>query len=172
MLQHLVRTLPASDKIHALHESLINTLGNVFMSTGDFNFELALHARIRERGFATKEEIAELHNQHLGVYRGSVVKRIEKSGYVFIRKTHYRVPFYSYPYSFGKLVSRALVARYQKDPSYIEKIEQFLRAGKSDSPERLLSRIGIRTDRAFFEEGIENIRRDLDELRRAAKSAH
>lgn len=168
VLQNLIKNLPEHDRICALHESLLNTIGNVFLSNANFNFELELHTRIRKQGFLPKEEIAALFTAHMNIYRGDAMVVPEKAGYAFIRIPHLRMHFYSYPYAFGKLVSRAMLTRYQSDSSYIKKVEQFLRAGKSDSPENLLRAVGINIDEAFFKEGIATIQNDIIALRRAA----
>jgi hypothetical protein len=48
-----------------------------------------------------------------------------------------------YSYAFGQLVSRALYERVKKDPKFINKVDEFLCAGGSNSPEEIFAKCGL-----------------------------
>jgi oligoendopeptidase F len=65
-----------------------------------------------------------------------------------------------------------LYKKYKENPAYINKIEEFLKAGESKSPEEIFSSIGINTkDPRFFEEGLKAIEEDVKRLEKLLKSA-
>jgi oligoendopeptidase F len=53
-------------------------------------------------------------------------------------------PFYCYAYAFGELLVLALLRRYDEEGgAFVPRYLDLLRAGGSDTPERLLARIGL-----------------------------
>ena len=93
------------------------------------------------------------------------MKLKESDGYFFVQWSHIRRFFYVYTYAYGDLVSKALYAKYKKDPAFIQKIKQFLSAGSSKSPYDIFKDIGIDTsDPKFFEDGIKEIEKDIIRL--------
>ncbi len=95
---------------------------------------------------------------------GPAVDIREEDGYAFLNVPHFRSFFYVYSYAYGLLISKAMFARYKKDPSFIEKVKGFLSAGSSKSPYDIFKSMGIDTsDPRFFEDGIRQIRETLDE---------
>jgi oligoendopeptidase F len=168
-------TLSESEKIIALHEKINDDISTVFRQIALFNFEVELHATIKANGSMSKEEIAALMNKHMKSYLGPLFEMKETDGYTFVAWSHIRRFFYVYSYAYGQLISKALFKKYQQDPTYLMKIEEFLKAGESKSPEKIFKDIGINTaDPAFFKAGLESIKEDiilLEKLVRKAKSA-
>jgi oligoendopeptidase F len=74
-------------------------------------------------------------------------------------------PFYCYAYSFGELLVLSLYHKYLREgnafvPRYIE----LLSSGGSESPERLLARVGVDiTDPNFWQGGLDLLRDMVEE---------
>ncbi len=162
--------LSDAEKIIALHDKINDTIGTIFRQIACFNFELELHTTIRANGSISKEDIAKLHNKHMKAYLGPLFDIKEDSGYFFVSWPHIRYSFYVYSYAYGELISRALYKKYQQDPNYISKIEEFLAAGGSKSPEKIFKDIGIDTSKPeFFVDGLKIIEEDIKKLEKLVK---
>ncbi len=162
--------LSEKEKIIMLHNKILGDVSTIFRQVACFNFENELHTRIRNEGQISKEAIAELLSRHLVSYLGDAVTITPDDGYFFVYWSHIRRFFYVYYYAYGQIISRALFARWKSDPSYAKKIEMFLSAGKSASPEEIFKRIGIDTsDTAFFEAGLKSIEADIENLEKITK---
>ena len=161
----LFESLSDKDKIIAIHDRLVDSIGSIFRQIACFSFEQAMHDEIRAKGFVPKERLAQLMNEHMSAHTGPAVKYHENSGYLFVRWSHIRNFFYVYSYAHGDLVSKALYANYKKDPKFISKIKQFLSAGASKSPYDIFKEIGIDTsDPKFFEDGLKEIEKNIELL--------
>ncbi|MES2436967.1 MAG: M3 family oligoendopeptidase [Patescibacteria group bacterium] len=165
VFEEVFETLTAKEKIIALHDTINDSISTIFRQIGGFNFELDLHTTLREKGALSKEEIAELHNKNMKAYLGPQFEMKENDGYFFVNWPHIRYFFYVYSYAYGELISRALYENYKKDPAYIKKIEEFLKAGGSKSPEKIFKDIGIDTSKPqFFIDGLKSIEEDIKKL--------
>ncbi len=163
-------SLSDKEKTIALHDRINDDVSTIFRQIACFNFELDLHTTIRAKGYISKEEMADIHNKNMSKYLGPVFKLTQDDGYFFVAWPHIRYFFYVYSYAFGMLVSKALLRRYKKDPSFWKNIEQFLYAGGKDSPENILKEIGIDIySPEFFKEGLMEIADDIKELDRLTK---
>ena len=168
--QSIYDSLPDAEKIVALHDRINDDVSTIFRQIACFNFELDLHSAIRTKGYIAKEEMADIHNKNMSAYLGPVFKLDLDDGYFFVSWSHIRHFFYVYTYAYGQLVSKALLRRYRKDPSFWKKIEQFLSAGGKDSPENILKEIGIDVySPEFFKEGLMEIADDIKELDRLTR---
>lgn len=163
--EHIYKKLSDSEKINALYDRVADYIQTIYRQIACFNFELDLHNQIRDKGALTKEEIAALHNKNMSAYLGNAVKMQELDGYFFVTWSHIRNFFYVYSYAYGALVSRAMYAMYQKDPTYIKKVHAFMEAGGAMSPDDIFKSIGINTsDENFFKQGLLSIEADIIEL--------
>lgn len=170
VFEHVLKNLNPEETKIALFERTLRDISTIFRQVACFNFELELHNEIREKGFVKKENIAHLHNKHMHAYLGPKFKLNELDGYMFVDWPHLRYYFYVYTYAYGLLVSKVLLKRYKENPAYLEKIEQFLKAGGSDTPENIFKKIGIDlTKKEFFQEGLDTIREDVKNLRKMLK---
>jgi oligoendopeptidase F len=71
-------------------------------------------------------------------------------------------PFYCYAYAFGELLVLALLRRYDEEgPAFVPRYLDLLRAGGSDTPERLLARIGLNVGDPNFWNGGLSLLEDL-----------
>lgn len=164
--------LSEKEKIVRLHNRITADIATVFRQIACFNFELELHKKIRADGQVSAPDIAKLMSKHLQSYLGDSVVMGENDGYSFVYWSHIRRFFYVYTYAYGQLISRALYEKWKQDPSYAEKIKQFLRAGCSMSPEDIFKSIGIDTSsNEFFEAGLRGIEKDIERLEEMTKRA-
>ncbi len=169
-LQAVFKEMSDQEKIIVLHDQINDDISTIFRQIACFNFESDLHATIRSKGYISKEEMADIHNKNMSAYLGPVVTLTQEDGYMFVAWDHIRYFFYVYTYAYGQLVSRALLRRYKKDPTFWKKIEQFLSAGGKDSPENILKEIGIDVSSPeFFKEGLMEIADDVKELERLTR---
>lgn len=170
--EELESELSEKDQIILLHNKIMGDVSTIFRQIACFNFELELHTLIREKGQLSKIQIAELMNKHMQSYFGPVLDLSADDGYFFVTWSHLRRFFYVYSYAYGQLISRVLFEKWKKDPTYIEKIDQFLSAGRSMSPKDIFKKIGIDTsDTSFFEAGLKAIDADITKLEKLAKKA-
>lgn len=80
-------------------------------------------------------------------------------------------PFYCYAYSYGQLLSLTLFGLYKSgDKKFVEKYTKFLSLGGSKSPSELVAIFGFDIeDSQFWEYGINEVKKILDEFSRIAK---
>ncbi len=162
--------LSPKERVYANMAKLQDDVFTIYRQIGFFNYELALHTHIREKGYMTREEMAKLYVDMTKKFLGKNSSVAEEDGYVFLTIPHFRYFFYVYSYAYGQLISRALFAKYKEDSSYINKIKAFLSAGGSMSPADIFKSIGIdTTDPQFFVDGLKAIRKELDEVEKLAK---
>ncbi len=164
-LRNFVDRLPEKDKIIALHNIIQDDVATVFRQIAFFNFEKSLHDAVRKDGYVPKEKIATLMNDAVRKYLGPAFKLEEADGYFFVTISHIRRFFYVYSYAYGQLISKGLHRHLEKNPKFIDKVDQFLCAGESDSPENIFASIGVNTrSPKIFEEGIASIEEDVKRL--------
>jgi len=165
VFEEIFEKLSEKEKILALHNKIDNSIKSIFRQIACFNFEKELHLKIREVGYLSKEDIALLMNKHMKSYLGPVFDLKDEDGYSFVSWSHIRRFFYVYSYAFGALISDVLYSEYKKDKNFKNKIEQFLSAGGSKSPEDIFKSIGIDVrDPSFFENGLKIIEEDIKRL--------
>ena len=165
VFEEIFERLSEKEKIIALHNKLGGSVATIFRQIACFNFEKELHKKIREDGYLSKEDIAKLMNKHMRSYLGPIFDLSDEDGYFFTAWSHIRRFFYVYSYAFGGLISDALFAEYKKDIKFKRKIEQFLCAGGSKSPEDIFAEIGVDIrNPSFFEKGLKIIEKDVERL--------
>ncbi|HEY9480828.1 MAG TPA: M3 family oligoendopeptidase [Candidatus Paceibacterota bacterium] len=164
-------TLSDDEKIVALHKRLNDDISTIFRQVACFNFETEFHEILRAKGGLSSAEIASLMNKHMAAYLGPAVEMRPEDGNFFVYWSHIRQFFYVYSYAFGQLISSALYARYKKDKAFLTEIEKFLRAGSSASPEDIFKSIGIDvTKPSFWQEGLKQIEKNIEQLEHLTKS--
>ena len=169
-LHRIMEMLPEDERIIALHDALQDNVSTVFRQIACFRFEEALHTVVRSDGYVPKERIASLMNEHMASYLGPAVELELSDGYFFVQWSHIRRFFYVYSYAYGQLVAHALHEKLAANPRFIEKIDDFLSAGESASPDDIFKACGLDTKKPdIFRAGLKGIERDLAELERLVK---
>lgn len=170
--EELFKTLPEKDKLFALHDKIQDSLSTIFLQIACINFEIALHEKIGKEGTLSHEQIAKLYSEKFKEYLGKDFDIKDDDGYLFVNHMHLRWYFYNYSYAYGELVSRVLYQKYKEDNTFIEKINEFLSAGESMSPENIFKSIGIDVSHPdFFEGGLKSIEKEIDEFEKLLKQS-
>ncbi|KKQ83405.1 MAG: Oligoendopeptidase PepF [Parcubacteria group bacterium GW2011_GWB1_38_8] len=168
--EEVEKNISKRELIILLHNRILGDISTIFRQIACFNFELELHENIRKDGQLSKEIIAKLMSKHLKSYLGSAVEVTDEDGYFYVYWSHIRRFFYVYTYAYGQIISRALFEKWKEDPSYANKIKQFLSAGGSMKPEDIFKSIGIDTSNdSFFEAGLKGVEKDIVKLEKLAK---
>jgi len=169
-LKRLLEILPEEERIIGLHNMIQDDVSTVFRQVACFEFERDLHAAIRTQGYVAKEQIAALMNKHMGAYLGPAFTLVPEDGNFFVTWGHIRRFFYVYSYAYGQLISKAMHRKLEKDPAYISKVDGFLSAGESMSPEDIFATCDLDTRKpALFKEGLKSIEADVALLERLIK---
>ncbi len=136
-----------ANKIVLLHDRLTRDISTIQRQIAFFNFELEMHTTVRKQGGITHAELQAMMQKHLESYLGGGVEVTKEDGNSYVYISHFRYGFYVYSYAFGILMSTLMAQHYAKDKSYVEKIDSFLCAGKSDTVENIFASIGIETNK-------------------------
>lgn len=129
-----------------------------------------MHEHIREHGMATREELAVIMQKHLRAHLGPAVEVTELDGYTYVYVSQFRTFFYVYAYSYGQLVSNLMLQKYEADPGYLSRINQFLHAGGSDTVDNIFRSIGINTRQVnTFLESLKTQEREIKQLEKLTK---
>lgn len=163
VIDDLIETAPSDEeKLRLLDEKMKGDIGTIFRQISFFNYELALHNKIRKDGGASKEDMASMYIKEIKNFAGPLLSTTEDDGYAFIAVSHFRYFFYVYTYALGQIISRALVVKYYKDKTFIEKVEEFLKAGQSMSPRDIFLKTGIDiADPKFIQVGLDAVADDI-----------
>lgn len=160
------------EKITALFNRLADKVQTIFRQIACFNMENELHEEIRKKGMLSIEEMGKIHNKHMKAYLGDVFKMTDLDGYFLLYWSHIRSFFYVYSYAYGEIISQALYKKCKEDNGYFEKINKFMEAGATMSPDDIFKSIGIDTsDPEFYSLGLKSISDDLDKLESLIKKS-
>ena len=101
---------------------------------------------------------------------GDVLEAGGEDPYFWASKLHFYVTgitFYNFPYTFGYLLSRALIAMFKKEGAgFLPKYEEFLRRAGSDTAENVVKRtVGSDIEKTeFWSEAIRSLEEPLQRL--------
>jgi len=154
----------AEEKKAVLMKLLDDQYASILRQAYFVRFEIDAHKAIEDG--ATIEELNAMYLANLREQFGSIeVPEIFQHEWKYIPHI-FHTPFYCYAYTFGNLLVLSLYARYKKDPSFKDSILKILSYGGSESPENILSEVGIDiTKEEFWQSGFDLIREELDELK-------
>ena len=136
-----------------------DTVATVFRQIALNRFEDAIHRARRDEGELSAERFAELWLETQAAQLGDAV---DLNGYErwWSYIIHFTIaPGYVYAYAFGYLFALAIFRRYEREgDAMVEPYLQLLRAGGSESPERLAEIVGLDIrHRALWDEGLQAI---------------
>ena len=171
MFEAVFKQASDKDKPILLHDRITRDIATIQRQIAFFNCELEIHNTIFKNGAMTNDELRDCMQKHLQSYLGEAVKVSQSDGYSYIQIPHLRYGFYVYTYSFGILMSTIMANHYKADSSYVDKIDQFLRAGESDSVANIFKSIGINTSRPdTFLMALKNHENDIRAFEKFTKS--
>jgi oligoendopeptidase F len=152
-------------KLGLLCSKIEDAFATVFRQVVLTRFEEKLHAARRAEGELTSELIGEMWMAANRPMHGKAVQLTDDYGWWWLYIQHFiHVPFYCYAYAFGELLVLALYRKYQKEGrSFVPKYLDLLSAGGSDSPERLLGKMGVDIKAPDFWQGGTDILREMVE---------
>ncbi|MCY3413412.1 MAG: hypothetical protein INQ03_17360 [Candidatus Heimdallarchaeota archaeon] len=161
-------------KIAILHSALSGLMTSIFEVSSRTRIEQKLYEAIDNGELLSPDRITQAFWEGRKIYFGDVVDWNPKQGYEWCFKGHYYISglrFYNFPYVFGELLVLSLYAQYKKDgDAFKPKYKEYLSAGGSKSAEDLAAIFGFDfADTAFWENGISEMRRMLDELKSLLK---
>lgn len=169
----LLRKLLASnsitkqDRIALLMASIEDRFATVFRQVSMFQFEQQLHARYREEGELSKDQIDSLWHETMkrGFDDQLIYTDEHKNSWMYVGHI-FHWPFYVYSYAFAQLCTLALVKQYQEEGNaFVPKYLKILKAGGSLSPKDNLARAGLDVaDTAFWEKGLQTMEEMVQEL--------
>ncbi|MCX7928586.1 MAG: M3 family oligoendopeptidase [Patescibacteria group bacterium] len=169
VFQELIQDADQKTRLSLMMAKLNDYVSTIFRQIAFYNFELELHDIFRQKGYLSKEEIGQMFQKHMVSYMGKAVSQDPGSENWWIYVHHFRYFFYVYSYASGLLISKSLQASVKQNKKFIEKVKEFLSAGKSDSPKNIFAKLQIDiTKKEFWEKGIKEIAELLTETEKLA----
>lgn len=170
VLEEILKEADDELKLAVMMNKLNGDISSIIRQTACYQFEQELHREFRKAGYLSKEEIGKMFRKHMAGYMGNAVEQSPGSENWWIYWSHIRRFFYVYSYASGFLISKSLQSSVKKDPSFINQVKEFLSAGLSDSPKNIFKKLGIDiSDRSFWEKGLDEVERLLEETEKLAK---
>lgn len=136
---------------------LEDCFATVFRQVMMTRFEQQLHEDRKNHGELTTQRINDIWIEHNSKMFANSVSLDAHYAYWWMYIPHFfHSPFYCYAYAFGELLVFSLLKQYDREGAeFIPKYLELLRAGGSESPEVLLSRMDIDiSDAEFWSNGI------------------
>ncbi len=165
VLENIAKVLEKKDKDLLILKSLEEDISTIFRQIACYNFELRLHKDFKEKGFLSKEDIAEIFTEEMSRYLGNTVLKDQHMKLGWIYWSHIRSFFYTYSYASGLLISKYLQNLVKEDNKNIEYVKEFFKAGDSKSPKEIFLDMGIDiSQKEFWEKGLKGIEKKLSYL--------
>lgn len=170
VFQKLLEKTSKKKRLNLLLKKLDDEIATIFRQVACYKFESELHKNAQEKGYLSKNEISELFNKHMKLYLGKLFEEADDMDNGWVYWSHIRRPFYVYSYASGLIISKAMQAKVKEDHTFIEKVKIFLKNGEEKPPKEIFKEIGIDiTKNDFWQKGIENFKKTLDEAKTLAK---
>jgi oligoendopeptidase F len=128
-------------------------------------FENQAHEMIAQG--ATVKDLAKTYLTEVRQQFGKGIKVPDEFQWEWLTIPHiFASPFYCYAYSFGNLLVLALYRMYQKEgTSFVPKYLDLLSTGGSESPQTILSKVGVdMASEEFWQSGFDTIREMVEQL--------
>ena len=155
-----------------LSRDLEYKFATVYRQVAFNRFEDLLHNARREEGELSAERIGDFWLEAIRPMFGEGLRMRDEYGPWWGNVLHFvHIPGYVYGYAFGQLLVLALYNLYKsRGESFVPQFEELLAAGGSDYPDALLAKLGVDlTDPAFWNEGIETIRKMVEQEEELAR---
>ncbi len=175
VFQDLMERLTSKDeKLALLIGKIDDTIATVFRQISMNRFEDAIHTERRRAGELTTARFNELWMQTQRDLYGDSVKLTDDYALWWCYIPHFlHTPGYVYAYAFGELLVLALYERYQQSRNgFADAYMEMLRAGGSDSPEAITSKMGVDINGAsFWNSGIILIEKLIEQAEQLANES-
>ncbi len=149
-----------------------DSFATVFRQVVMTRFEQKLHTARRSEGELPIERISTLWMEANRPMHGDAVRLTDDYAWWWLYIPHFvHSPFYCYAYAFGELLVLALLGRYDAEgEAFVPRYLDLLRAGGSDAPAALLTRLDLDvTDPGFWDGGLAVLERMVDEAEQLAR---
>jgi oligoendopeptidase F len=167
----LMRRLLDAEKDRDVRRELLGVriediLSTVFNQVSYTRWEQKAHAR-RAASIVPAEELSKLWMDERARLYGDAVRFLPQDRWGFLsigHFVHYR--FYCYSYAFGQLLVLALFRKYEEEgAAFVPRYVELLSSGGSDTPQKLLQRVGVDlADPGFWQRGFDTLKSLLDEF--------
>ena len=150
-----------------------DAIATIHRQIGMNRYEHEVHTRRRNEGELSADALSELWRTTQGAVLGDAVELTEGYETWWSYVPHFVVsPGYVYAYAYGYLFSLAIYRRYERDgEAIVEPYLDLLRAGGSQSPDRLAALVGLDvTQRSLWDDGLEALDALLGEAEEIAAS--
>ena len=163
-------TLSEKDQLFERFNYLQESFMTIHRQINHFLFEQEMYDGVYKNGTLNAGEISKIRAKYLKQYMGKSTEITNHDGLGWITHSHMRRHFYVYSYAYGQLISTTMYEKYKQDNHFIEKINQFLSAGGSNTPANIFKAIGIDTsDPMFWEAGLQSLQKELQQLEKDCK---
>ncbi len=170
VLEQLKKDADDELRLSLMMMKLNDEASTIFRQVAFYAFEKELHSEFRKIGYLSKEAIGEIFQKHMISYMGDYVEQSKGSENWWTYVGHFRNFFYVYSYASGLLISKSLQASVKKDPKFILKVKDFLKAGVSDSPRNIFMKLGVDiTNGKFWYTGLSEVATLLQQTEDLAK---
>jgi len=164
VMDAVLPTLSEEERMAFIASKIEDTFATMFRQNMFARFEITSHKMISDNGSATWKELSDLYNQELKIMFGDSVIIPDEYHFEWSSIPHmFHTPFYVYAYNFANLLVLALYEQYKiEGKSFVPKYKELLSSGASDSPEKLLQRVGIDINQKdFWKKGFEFIEKEF-----------
>lgn len=159
------------DRLAMLVDQLDDSVATVFRQIACYKFEQDLHQEFKTQGYLSSEQIGEMFVTRMQEYCGPFVDVSKEYRTWWVHWPHIRSYFYVFSYSFGHLLTKYLLNKYQQNKDFGHNILDFLAMGVSQSTLELLKTIEFdATSPDYWKIGIREIERTLNEAESLAFS--
>lgn len=133
------------EKLALITSKIDDTIATVFRQVSMNRFEDAMHTARRSEGELSSDDFSRMwRSTQMALYGDSVELTSDYDIWWCYIPHFLHTPGYVYAYAFGELLVLALYDRYEKgQPEFQERYLELLRAGGSDWPEKLISKLGV-----------------------------
>jgi oligoendopeptidase F len=154
LMEKIQVTLSPEEKLELLNQKLLDVFGSIHRQIMYVSFERRVHEHIHGGGELTYKELNLWWDEESKKLSWDVITPIlpPEKNYTWSAIPHiFSTPFYCYAYSFGMLVSLALVEKYKSEgKTMIEDYVRLLSSGGSVPPVEILQSIGIDVTKPEF----------------------
>jgi oligoendopeptidase F len=146
MMDYLMKQAKTDEeKLYLLNQQIDQIRGTLYTQVMYSEFEQTIHNKVRQGGSLTAEELNDLWLRLLKKYYGPAYAADPEAALGWLRIPHFYDAFYVYKYATSLAASFELVRQIKNDESgqAMKRYLQFLSAGTSDDPIRILQKAGV-----------------------------
>lgn len=162
VFEKVVAGASLKDRLALYAEKIEGVFATVFRQASMFSFEQKCHEKRRAEGELSPEEFGDMWQAEIQAMFGDsvILGDQHRSWWSYVGHFIY-APFYVYAYSFGELLVLSLYQLSKAEgPAFADKYVELLRLGGSQTPQELMSIVGVDLkSEAFWQGGFAAIER-------------